>query len=300
MAKASAEQCRLLGLVSAVQSFAQFAQDRSVPERPFQDLQWDMLERAYQPDTYAQREYMMNNIRVGAQDAYRGIDQLGLTNAHQAGLLKGNIAVGAMNSLGAAAYQDNRERKALERAGYMAKHAELEKRSGQRYYDEQLRLRNYNQLASNLGDIYTNHTRGLGQLSANDAATRIQLSNMANANTNQAIAGLGSAATTLAYGYMNAAKTTPTTTDAATPQEQRPELQPLDPAPQNMRQYQPPRASLPPMQRPELQPLAPAPDSFSRQERNVDRSVPVPEPNLNNMASLVARRMMSSMLSPTL
>ncbi len=44
----------------------------------------------------------------------------------------------------------------------------------------------------------------------------------------------------------------------------------------------------------------PPPDSFSRQERIVDRSEPVPEPNLNSMASLVASRMMSSMLSSTL
>ena len=43
----------------------------------------------------------------------------------------------------------------------------------------------------------------------------------------------------------------------------------------------------------------PPPDSFSRELRMVDRSVPVPEPNLNNIASLVARRMMSSILSST-
>ncbi len=44
----------------------------------------------------------------------------------------------------------------------------------------------------------------------------------------------------------------------------------------------------------------PPPESFSRCERIVDRSVPVPLPNLNNIASLHARRMMSSMLSSTL
>src|SRR5215469_15401939 len=44
----------------------------------------------------------------------------------------------------------------------------------------------------------------------------------------------------------------------------------------------------------------PPPDSFSRYERSVERSVPVPEPNLNNMASLRASSMMSSMLSCTL
>ena len=43
----------------------------------------------------------------------------------------------------------------------------------------------------------------------------------------------------------------------------------------------------------------PPPESFSRELRIVERSVPVPEPNLNNIASLVARRMMSSMLSST-
>ena len=43
----------------------------------------------------------------------------------------------------------------------------------------------------------------------------------------------------------------------------------------------------------------PPPDSFSFELRIVDRSVPVPEPNLNSIASLVARRMMSSMLSST-
>jgi len=44
----------------------------------------------------------------------------------------------------------------------------------------------------------------------------------------------------------------------------------------------------------------PPPDSRSRCERSVDRSVPVPEPNLKSMASLRASSMMSSMLSPTL
>src|SRR6185436_902771 len=44
----------------------------------------------------------------------------------------------------------------------------------------------------------------------------------------------------------------------------------------------------------------PPPESFSRCERSVDRSVPVPEPNLNSMASLRASSMMSSMLSSTL
>ena len=43
----------------------------------------------------------------------------------------------------------------------------------------------------------------------------------------------------------------------------------------------------------------PPPDNVSRCERIVDKSLPVPEPNLNNIASLVARRMMSSMLSST-
>ena len=43
----------------------------------------------------------------------------------------------------------------------------------------------------------------------------------------------------------------------------------------------------------------PPPESFSRELRIVDRSVPVPEPNLNSIASLVARRMMSSILSST-
>ena len=41
----------------------------------------------------------------------------------------------------------------------------------------------------------------------------------------------------------------------------------------------------------------PPPESFSRCERSVDRSVPVPEPNLKSMASLRASSMMSSMLS---
>src|SRR5215470_10517315 len=44
----------------------------------------------------------------------------------------------------------------------------------------------------------------------------------------------------------------------------------------------------------------PPPESFSRCERSVDRSVPVPEPNLKSMASLRASSMMSSMLSRTL
>ena len=44
----------------------------------------------------------------------------------------------------------------------------------------------------------------------------------------------------------------------------------------------------------------PPPASFSRWLRSVDRSVPVPEPNLKSMASLRARSMMSSMLSFTL
>src|SRR5439155_518469 len=43
----------------------------------------------------------------------------------------------------------------------------------------------------------------------------------------------------------------------------------------------------------------PPPDSFSFELRMVDRSVPVPDPNLNNMVSLRASRMMSSMLSST-
>ena len=44
----------------------------------------------------------------------------------------------------------------------------------------------------------------------------------------------------------------------------------------------------------------PPPESFSRSLRSVLRSVPVPEPNLNSMASLRASSMMSSMLSSTL
>ena len=44
----------------------------------------------------------------------------------------------------------------------------------------------------------------------------------------------------------------------------------------------------------------PPPESFSRCERSVERSVPVPEPNLKSMASLRASSMMSSMLSCTL
>ena len=44
----------------------------------------------------------------------------------------------------------------------------------------------------------------------------------------------------------------------------------------------------------------PPPESFSRCERSVERSVPVPEPNLKSMASLRASSMMSSMLSRTL
>ena len=43
----------------------------------------------------------------------------------------------------------------------------------------------------------------------------------------------------------------------------------------------------------------PPPESFSRCERSVERSVPVPLPNLNSMASLRASSMMSSMLSAT-
>ena len=43
----------------------------------------------------------------------------------------------------------------------------------------------------------------------------------------------------------------------------------------------------------------PPPLSFSRFERSGERSVPVPEPNLNSMASLCASRMMLSMLSST-
>ena len=44
----------------------------------------------------------------------------------------------------------------------------------------------------------------------------------------------------------------------------------------------------------------PPPESFSRLERRVDRSVPVPEPNLKSMASLWASRMIPSMSSETL
>ena len=44
----------------------------------------------------------------------------------------------------------------------------------------------------------------------------------------------------------------------------------------------------------------PPPESFSWLERRVDRSVPVPEPNLNSMASLWASRMMLSISSLTL
>src|SRR6185436_7320558 len=43
----------------------------------------------------------------------------------------------------------------------------------------------------------------------------------------------------------------------------------------------------------------PPPESRSRCERSVDRSVPVPLPNLKSMASLVARLMIASMLSST-
>ena len=41
----------------------------------------------------------------------------------------------------------------------------------------------------------------------------------------------------------------------------------------------------------------PPPESFSRLDRRVERSVPVPEPNLKSMASLWASRMMPSMSS---
>ena len=44
----------------------------------------------------------------------------------------------------------------------------------------------------------------------------------------------------------------------------------------------------------------PPPVSFSRLDRKVDRSVPVPEPYLNSIASAVASRMMSCMSSETL
>src|SRR4029077_772512 len=43
----------------------------------------------------------------------------------------------------------------------------------------------------------------------------------------------------------------------------------------------------------------PPPLSFSRLERNGERSVPVPDPNLNSIASLWAKCMMDSMLSST-
>src|SRR5258708_19928021 len=43
----------------------------------------------------------------------------------------------------------------------------------------------------------------------------------------------------------------------------------------------------------------PPPLSFSRVLRRVDRSLPVPLPYLNSIASLVARRMISSMVSST-
>src|SRR5437899_10678068 len=43
----------------------------------------------------------------------------------------------------------------------------------------------------------------------------------------------------------------------------------------------------------------PPPLSFSLLERSGERSVPVPEPNLNSIASLLARRMMDSILSST-
>src|SRR6266481_1764146 len=43
----------------------------------------------------------------------------------------------------------------------------------------------------------------------------------------------------------------------------------------------------------------PPPLSFSLLERNGERSVPVPEPNLKSIASLCARCMMDSMLSST-
>ena len=44
----------------------------------------------------------------------------------------------------------------------------------------------------------------------------------------------------------------------------------------------------------------PPPESFSWLERKVERSVPVPEPNLKSMASLFASRMIPSMSSLTL
>ena len=43
----------------------------------------------------------------------------------------------------------------------------------------------------------------------------------------------------------------------------------------------------------------PPPLSFSLLERNGERSVPVPEPNLKSIASLLAKCMMDSMLSST-
>ena len=49
-----------------------------------------------------------------------------------------------------------------------------------------------------------------------------------------------------------------------------------------------------------LRPLGvPPPLSVSRVERSVERSRPVPEPYLKSMASLSARRMMSSIVSST-
>ena len=44
----------------------------------------------------------------------------------------------------------------------------------------------------------------------------------------------------------------------------------------------------------------PPPESFSLELRRLDRSVPVPEPNLKSIASLCASRMMLSMSSLTL
>jgi hypothetical protein len=43
----------------------------------------------------------------------------------------------------------------------------------------------------------------------------------------------------------------------------------------------------------------PPPESFSRKDRRVDRSVPVPDPNLNRIASLVASAMIEAMSSRT-
>ena len=43
----------------------------------------------------------------------------------------------------------------------------------------------------------------------------------------------------------------------------------------------------------------PPPESFSLLDRSVERSVPVPEPNLKSIASAVASRMMSCMSSLT-